>query len=66
MFGPQVVAVPFSTGFNHMRIADEVNYKFGRCMAALALRPDTTNLQGLPVYGVGHSLGSLVQACTLG
>eukprot|EP00208_Stichococcus_sp_RCC1054_P004128 CAMPEP_0206135046 /NCGR_PEP_ID=MMETSP1473-20131121/413_1 /ASSEMBLY_ACC=CAM_ASM_001109 /TAXON_ID=1461547 /ORGANISM="Stichococcus sp, Strain RCC1054" /LENGTH=419 /DNA_ID=CAMNT_0053526751 /DNA_START=196 /DNA_END=1455 /DNA_ORIENTATION=- len=59
--GMTVVAVPFSTGFNHMRIADEVNYKFGRCMAALALRPDTTNLQGLPVYGVGHSLGSLVQ-----
>lgn len=57
----QVVAVPFSTGFNHNRIADEVNYKFVRCMAALAARPATAALPQLPVYGVGHSLGALIQ-----
>ena len=57
----QVVAVPFNTGFNHTRIADEAQYKFERCLQALALRPDTAEAPTLPVYGMGHSLGSLVQ-----
>lgn len=56
-----MVAVPFSTGFNHTRIADEVNYKFQRCLAELALRPDTAMLPQLPLYGMGHSLGALLQ-----
>lgn len=59
--GVAVVAVPFSTGFNHTRIADEVNYKFQQCLAELALRPDTAMLPALPLYGMGHSLGALVQ-----
>lgn len=53
--------MPFNTGFNHTRIADEAQYKFDRCLQALALRPDTAEAPTLPVYGMGHSLGSLVQ-----
>lgn len=56
-----VVAVPYSTGFNHTRIADEVQYKFDRCMASLGRHLDTADAPTLPVYGIGHSLGSLVQ-----
>jgi len=36
-------------------------FKFDRCIRALAARPDTAEAAVLPVYGVGHSLGSLVQ-----
>ena len=56
----QVVAVPFSTGFNHIQIADEAQYKFERCMQALTRQPGTADAVSLPVYGIGHSLGSLV------
>lgn len=53
--------MPFSTGFDHTRIADEVNYKFQQCLAELTLRPDTAMLPQLPLYGLGHSLGALLQ-----
>ena len=49
----QVIAAPFPTGFNHSSIADLLHYKLERCKKALG-RSD------LPVYGMGHSLGSLL------
>jgi alpha-beta hydrolase superfamily lysophospholipase len=51
----QVIATPFGTSFDHLRIADEVQYKFDRCCKALQ-----AEMSRLPVYGVGHSLGSLL------
>ena len=51
----QIIATPFPTGFNHVAISDETHFAFERCMSLL--RDET---QGLPVFGVGHSLGSLV------
>lgn len=50
-----VVATPYSTSFDNLRAADEVQYKFSRCMTAL--QPE---IGLLPVYGVGHSLGSML------
>ncbi|KAI8475731.1 MAG: hypothetical protein J3K34DRAFT_403441 [Monoraphidium minutum] len=55
--GVLIVATPFSTGFDHLRSADEIQYKYDRCIAALKVDPST-----LPVYGVGHSLGSVMHA----
>ena len=53
--GLQVVATPFSTGFDHLRLADEAQFRFNIAMRALR------NEAGrLPIYGVGHSLGSLL------
>ena len=49
----QVIAAPFPTGFNHSSIADLLHYKLERCKKVLG-RSD------LPVYGMGHSLGSLL------
>lgn len=55
-----IVATPYASGFDHLRIADEAQFKFDRCMRALMddskYRPLVENL---PVYGVGHSLGAL-------
>ncbi len=31
----QVVAVPYATSFDHLRVADEVHFKFERCLKAL-------------------------------
>jgi len=50
-----VIATPFQTGFDHLRIADETQYKFDCACRAL-----TAETSGLPVYGVGHSMGSLI------
>lgn len=50
-----VITTPFATSFDHLRIADECQFRFDRCCRAIA--PDVA---GLPVYGVGHSLGSLI------
>lgn len=36
--GVAVVAVPYSTSFDHLRVADEVQYKFERAMGALQVR----------------------------
>jgi hypothetical protein len=52
--GLLVIATPYHTGFDHLRISDEIHYKFDRCMAALEFQ-----VRGLPVYGIGHSMGSL-------
>jgi hypothetical protein len=31
----QVVAVPYATSFDHLRVSDEVHFKFERCLKAL-------------------------------
>jgi len=54
--GALVVATPFATGFDHLRTVDEVYFKFSRCLKALGPKA-----QMLPSYGLGHSLGSLMQ-----
>ncbi|GLI63271.1 hypothetical protein VaNZ11_006176 [Volvox africanus] len=52
-----VVTTPYSTSFDHLRIADEAQFKFDR-----AIRTLTPSLPSasLPTYGVGHSLGGLI------
>ena len=50
----QIIAAPYPTGFNHSKIADEVHFKLQRATQALRVGE-------LPVYGLGHSLGSLIQ-----
>lgn len=52
----QVIATPFSTGFNHLRIADEIHYKWDRCIHSPMIASEIRNL---PVFGLGHSMGSL-------
>lgn len=52
-----MIATPYGASFDHLRIADEAQFKFDRCMRALS---GEAYLTRLPVYGVGHSLGSLV------
>lgn len=52
--GAAVVATPFATSFDHLRIADEAQFTFDRARQALGARA-----QGLPVFGLGHSMGSL-------
>ncbi|KAL6779007.1 CPLD20 [Auxenochlorella protothecoides x Auxenochlorella symbiontica] len=54
--GAVVIATPFHTGFDHTRVADEVHFMYQRALKALGPRA-----QRLPTYGVGHSLGSLLQ-----
>ncbi|XP_031500291.1 uncharacterized protein LOC116264296 [Nymphaea colorata] len=53
--GILVVATPFASGLDHFLIADEVQFKFDRC---LHLLHDSVN--ELPVFGIGHSLGSVI------
>eukprot|EP00898_Chlorokybus_atmophyticus_P006772 jgi/Chlat1/7096/Chrsp57S06783 len=53
-----VVATPFVLGFDHLRIADEVQFKYDRAMRELRLKEPS--LIDLPTFGVGHSLGSLI------
>ena len=50
-----VVATPFAIGFEHLRIADENQFLFDRALRALG-----DEAAGLPVYGVGHSMGALM------
>ncbi len=52
---PQIVATPFSTGFDHLRLADEAQFRFNIAMRALR-----SEAGRLPIFGVGHSLGSLL------
>ena len=54
--GALVIATPFATGFDHLRTADEIYFKLSRCLKTLG----PAALQ-LPAYGLGHSLGSLMQ-----
>lgn len=53
--GALVIATPFASGFDHFLIADEVQFKFDRCMRYME-QP----IKDLPSFGVGHSLGSLI------
>lgn len=53
--GALVVATPFASGFDHFFIADEVQFKFDRCLRFLQ---DTVN--DVPTFGIGHSLGSVI------
>ena len=53
--GLAVVATPYSTSFDHLRVADEVQFAFDRTSRALGPRLPP----GLPVWGVGHSMGAL-------
>lgn len=49
---PQVVTVPYGTGFDHLRVADEVHFKFERCLKALG--PAAIRLQvRRPAVGCG-------------
>lgn len=50
-----VVATPFAIGFEHLRIADENQFLFDRALRALG-----DEAAGLPIFGVGHSMGALM------
>ena len=52
-----IVATPYAIGFDHLRLADEIQFVFDRCVRSLGKEYDT-----LPVYGVGHSMGALMHA----
>ena len=54
--GALVITTPFATGFDHLRTADEIYFKLSRCIKSLGPSAMT-----LPAYGLGHSLGSLMQ-----
>uniref|UniRef100_A0ACD5UB39 Uncharacterized protein n=1 Tax=Avena sativa TaxID=4498 RepID=A0ACD5UB39_AVESA len=53
--GALVIATPYASGFDHFFIADDVQFKFDRCLRNL-VEP----VNDLPTFGVGHSLGSLI------
>jgi len=52
-----IIATPYSLSFDHLRITDTAQFGFDRARRTLGARlpPD------LPVWGVGHSLGALIQ-----
>jgi Protein of unknown function (DUF1350) len=51
----QVVAAPYETSFDHDRIADVLQLKMTECLRGL-----DAEVSGLPIYGLGHSLGSVL------
>ena len=51
-----VIATPFETNFEHLKIADEIHLKYTQCVRSLGSR-----VEGLQTIGVGHSLGALEQ-----
>ncbi|CAH9112763.1 unnamed protein product [Cuscuta europaea] len=53
--GILVIATPYASGFDHFLIADEVQFKFDRCFRFLQ-----EMVEDLPVFGIGHSLGSVI------
>ncbi|KAK2965652.1 hypothetical protein RJ640_011728 [Escallonia rubra] len=53
--GILVIATPYASGFDHFFIADEVQFKFDRCLRFI----DET-VRDLPTFGIGHSLGSVI------
>ncbi|KAL2507197.1 hypothetical protein Fot_30844 [Forsythia ovata] len=53
--GILVIATPYASGFDHFLIADEVQFKFERCLRSLQETVDD-----LPTFGIGHSLGSVI------
>ena len=50
----QIITAPFATGFNHLKIANEIYFKLDRCHRSIFGSSD------LPIYGMGHSMGSLM------
>eukprot|EP00897_Mesotaenium_endlicherianum_P006391 jgi/Mesen1/5780/ME000293S04933 len=55
--GVLVIATPYASGFDHLRIADDALFRFDRCLRSLSFALPT--LRDLPVYGMGHSMGAL-------
>ncbi|CAO2836235.1 unnamed protein product [Amaranthus hypochondriacus] len=53
--GVLVIATPYASGFDHFSIADEVQFKFDRSFRCLQEKAE-----GLPTFGIGHSLGSVL------
>lgn len=53
--GVLVVATPFKTGLDHHASAEQVLFAFDAAKAELG-----DEVEGLPVFGVGHSLGALL------
>ncbi|XP_073316079.1 uncharacterized protein [Primulina huaijiensis] len=53
--GILVIATPFASSFDHFLIADEVQFKFERCLRSLQ-----ETVEDIPTFGIGHSLGSVV------
>ncbi|KAL0305329.1 UNVERIFIED_CONTAM: hypothetical protein Sangu_3037500 [Sesamum angustifolium] len=53
--GILVIATPYASGFDHFLIADEVQFKFERCLRYLQ-----ETVEGIPTFGIGHSLGSVI------
>ncbi|KZV57486.1 hypothetical protein F511_35211 [Dorcoceras hygrometricum] len=53
--GILVIATPFASSFDHFLIADEVQFKFERCLRSLK-----ETVEDIPTFGIGHSLGSVV------
>ncbi|GAB2275668.1 hypothetical protein Dimus_010424 [Dionaea muscipula] len=53
--GNVVIATPYASGFDHFAIADEVQFKFDRC-----LRHFHDSVSEVPSFGIGHSLGSVI------
>ncbi|XWS41152.1 hypothetical protein CRYUN_Cryun17cG0055700 [Craigia yunnanensis] len=53
--GVLVIATPYASGFDYYFIADEVQFKFDRCLRFLK-----ETVQDLPTFGIGHSLGSVI------
>ncbi|XP_024993434.1 uncharacterized protein LOC112527199 [Cynara cardunculus var. scolymus] len=53
--GVLVIATPYPSGFDHFFIADEVQFKFDRCLRSLH-----ETVKDLPCFGIGHSLGSVI------
>lgn len=51
-----VIATPYGTNLDHLRSADECQFKFDRSLRALG--PEYTLL---PTFGIGHSLGCVIQ-----
>lgn len=52
----QVIATPYNTSLDHLRVADETQFKYDRCLRSLG-----PEVGALPCYGVGHSLGATLQ-----
>ncbi|XP_076885566.1 uncharacterized protein LOC143535114 [Bidens hawaiensis] len=53
--GVLVIATPYASGFDYFFIADEVQFKYDRCLRSLH-----ETVQDLPSFGIGHSLGSVI------
>ncbi|MBA0834071.1 hypothetical protein Goarm_006458, partial [Gossypium armourianum] len=55
LMGVLVIATPYASGFDYFFIADEVQFKFDRCLRFLQ-----ETVHDLPTFGIGHSLGSVI------